>query len=111
MTDFEKKNSPASGATEAGLGRQSEMEIDVQGSFPAAPAAAPSPDSATAISFLQQFHPQGPWVLTGISPDKKSIQTRNFHPGEEAACRQRLDERNGKLNIYFHVIPPLCASN
>ncbi|MCL7462692.1 VapE domain-containing protein [Pseudomonas sp. NW5] len=109
MTDFLEPQNEKSPDLRAGpgLGRQqSKKEADVQGEFSATQPTTPTPDSAAAVSFLQRFHPQGPWALTGISPDKKVIKTRSFSPGQEAAYLQWLDEHNGKLNLYFHVNRP-----
>lgn len=109
MTDFldtRNDESPVPGR-ENGASERSEKEANTQAEFCAAQTTTPTPDSAAAVSFLQRFHPTGPWALTGISPDKKVIQTRSFSPGQEEACRQWLDERNGRLNLYFHTNLPM----
>lgn len=60
-------------------------------------------DIKQAIEFLQKFHPEGPWALTAISPDRKVIRTHSFLPGQEDAVGRWLQENVGELNIYFHV--------
>lgn len=59
-----------------------------------------------SVSFLRWFSPAGPWVLTAIATDRKSIQTRTFSPDAEPALRAWLDENNGRRNVYFQVNPP-----
>ena len=109
MTDFldtRNDESPVPGR-ENGASERSEKEANTQAEFCAAQPTTPTPDSAAAVSFLQRFHPSGPWALTGISPDKKTIKTRSFSPGQEEACLRWLDEHNGELNLYFHVNRPM----
>lgn len=60
-------------------------------------------NTSQAINFLQQFRPEGPWALTGISPDKKVVCTRVFNPGQEVLLGRWLEENVGELNLYFHV--------
>lgn len=66
----------------------------------------PTPDTPAAIAFLKKWNPTGPWVLTAISLDKKSIPTRTFYPKDEEALTKWLEEYNGERNIYFQVNPP-----
>lgn len=61
----------------------------------------------TSIEFLKKFHPDGPWVLTAIQPDKKGIQTKTFKKSGEKLLKVWLEQFNGNRNIYFHVNPPL----
>lgn len=63
-------------------------------------------DNAAAVAFLRQWAPEGPWVLTAIQTDRKSIGTGTFYPKSEAALGKWLEAFNGKRNIYFHVNPP-----
>lgn len=65
------------------------------------------PDTDAAIAFLYQHAPAGPWVLTAIAPDRRSIDTKTFHPATDAALREWLGRNNGQRNIYFQVNPPL----
>lgn len=67
----------------------------------------PSPDNAAALDFLRLWAPVGPWVLTAIRPDRKSIDTQTFGPSTEAQLEDWLDQFNGRFNIYFQVNPPL----
>lgn len=64
-------------------------------------------DTPAAIDFLRTFAPEGPWCLTAINPDKKGLETRTFRPGDTEECERWISERNGKLNLYFHVNPVL----
>lgn len=61
------------------------------------------PDTKRSIEFLKKFHPQGPWVLTSIATDKKSIDGKTFMPDSADEAKKWLDDRVGKRNIYFHV--------
>ena len=64
-------------------------------------------DNEAAITFLQTFEPEGPWVLTAIPPHRKGIQTRTFYPHNIPSLRDWLAARNGNANLYFHVNRPL----
>jgi len=55
------------------------------------------------MAFLKAFHPEGYWVLTAISPDRKHIKTETFGPDTEEIARAWIDERNGEANLYFNV--------
>jgi hypothetical protein len=46
----------------------------------------PSPDNFAALDFFKKMYPDGPWVLTAIRPNPKSIETRTFSPNSEGAC-------------------------
>ncbi len=61
------------------------------------------PDNAAAIEFLKRWAPRGPWVLTAIQTDRKSIATGTFRPRGTRALEKWLAAYNGKRNIYFHV--------
>ena len=63
----------------------------------------PQPDTTAAIEFLLLWEPDGPWALTAIAPDKKSIITRTFYKKDLPQLEEWLKENNGKRNIYFHV--------
>lgn len=64
-----------------------------------------SPDYSASISFLQAFRPSGFWVLTAISPDKKSIQTRTFATVETKEVESWLSVVGETHNVYFSVNP------
>jgi hypothetical protein len=66
-----------------------------------------TPDNDVALEFLRKFHPNGPWVLTAINPDRKGIETRTFTVEQEAYLRQWLETNNGNRNIYFLVNRPI----
>lgn len=67
------------------------------------------PDHDAAIAFLRQWDPDGWWVLTAITVDRKSIITSTF---TEATCHTHLlpflKEHSGTRNLYFHVNPVLA---
>ena len=77
----------------------------------AAPIDRPTEDveprTAAAIEFLQKWRPGGPWVLTAISTDRKSIDTATFEADATAELIAWIDEHNGTRNLYFHVNPCL----
>ena len=63
-------------------------------------------DSQKSVQFLSRFYPKGPWLLTAIQTDRKSIDTRVFGPNSKQECVQWLDKYNGERNIYFSVNRP-----
>lgn len=66
----------------------------------------PSPQNDITIDFLFKWKTEGPWVLTAIQPDRKSIDTRTFRPEQRTELARWLEAHNGKDNMYFHVNPP-----
>ena len=64
-------------------------------------------DTPAAISFLKEWEPKGPWVLTAISLDRKSIQTTTFDLTTLGECTDWIELYNGTRNIYFHVNPTI----
>ena len=60
-------------------------------------------DNAAALDFLERWSPGGPWILTAIAPDRKSIDTATFTERNDAATW--LEHNNGERNVYFHVNP------
>ena len=65
-------------------------------------APLPKADLDAAREFLTRWAPAGPWVLTAIDVDRKSIETRTFHPGAEVYLTSWLT-KHGDRNLYFHV--------
>ncbi len=61
-------------------------------------------DTPASIEFLRRWAPDGPWVLTAIVPDGKT-DTTTFDSSAIAEAAKWIEERQGKLNIYFHVNP------
>lgn len=59
------------------------------------------PDYKASLEFLEQWCPGGPWVLTAISLDKKSIETRTFRDPKET--KEWLEKQGADRNIYFSV--------
>lgn len=57
--------------------------------------------TAAAVSFLKKWKSGGPWIVTSISTDKKSIDTKSFT--DESDLTKWLDQYNGIRNIYFSV--------
>lgn len=62
-------------------------------------------DTQVAIDFLQKWEVTGPWVLTAISTDKKSIITKAFKEDDLESMGPWIDQYNGKRNLYFNVNP------
>ena len=58
-------------------------------------------DHKASMSFLQKWMPEGPWVLTSISTNKKNIETKTFRDPEKTI--KWLAKHNEKRNIYFSV--------
>lgn len=60
-------------------------------------------DSKRSVEFLKKWKPEGPWVLTSISPDRKGITTTTFLSSEEKEMLVWLNKFNGERNVYFSV--------
>jgi len=60
-------------------------------------------DYAQSTAFLKKWRSAGPWILTSIHPDRKSISTQTFALGEEDNLREWLKKHGGDRNIYFSV--------
>jgi RepB DNA-primase from phage plasmid len=60
-------------------------------------------DTKRAVEFLKKWEPEGPWTLTSISPDKKSISTETFTSAREKEMSQWIGRFNGERNMYFSV--------
>jgi hypothetical protein len=60
-------------------------------------------DTAQALTFLKWLRPSGPWTLTAIPVEQGRTFTETFH--DLRAAQGWIEERNGKLNIYFAVNP------
>jgi hypothetical protein len=56
-----------------------------------------------ALEFLNKWSPSGPWILTAISPSTGKIETRAFFADGQEMMKSWIDERNGKLNLYFTI--------
>jgi hypothetical protein len=56
----------------------------------------------TAIKFLQQLRPDGPWVLTAIIPDGK---TNTITAHNETEVHEFVEANDGKRNLYYSVNP------
>ena len=63
------------------------------------------PEYEKSIEFLQAFRPTGFWVLTAITPDKKSIETRSFASTEPNETIAWLRAKGESHNLYFSVNP------
>lgn len=64
---------------------------------------APSPNYDAALEFLQRWSPAGPWILTSVTTDKRSINTATLGDGKQV--RGFLNRYGAKRNIYFMVNP------
>lgn len=60
-------------------------------------------NNKAAVDFLKQFSPEGPWILTCISTDRKGIETQTFTAENEKSLLNWLKIHNGNRNIYFHI--------
>jgi hypothetical protein len=58
--------------------------------------------STTAIDFLKQLRPNGPWTLTAIVPDGTTL-TRAFD--DETKAAQFIAKYNGQRNLYYSINP------
>jgi len=59
------------------------------------------PNYKASVEFLEKWCPGGPWVLTAISLDKKSIDTKTFRKAEDVLAW--LQAFGAERNIYFSV--------
>ncbi len=66
--------------------------------------AAPSDDEA--VTFLQHLRPDGPWVLTTIIPDGRTLTITARTASE---VRDFIREHNGKRNLYYSCNPTRTA--
>jgi hypothetical protein len=57
----------------------------------------------SAIEFLQELRPGGPWVLTSVHADKGWIDTITAKTHDEV--REFIGKWNGKRNLYYSVNP------
>lgn len=60
-------------------------------------------DLDAAIAFLTRWRGEGPWVLTAIGVDRKSISTLTFFPDRIQDMREWIEAENRTRNVYFHV--------
>jgi P4 family phage/plasmid primase-like protien len=66
---------------------------------------APQGNVPAALAFLERWRPGGPWVLTAISVDRKSIETQTFDRASADELAHWLEHYVGGRNLYFHVNP------
>lgn len=62
-------------------------------------------DTAASVAYLKRLYPKGPWALTSVALDKKSIETITFYPADLQDMVAWIDEYNGIRNIYYHINP------
>ena len=60
-------------------------------------------DVDDAIGFLRWLCSDGPWLLTSISPDSRKVEGQTFSASELDELRKWIEQRNGKVNLYFSV--------
>jgi hypothetical protein len=65
-----------------------------------------TPDYPKSLDFLKFLYPRGPWMLTAISVDKKSIEARTFDLGEDEEVTAWL-QLHSKKNLYYSVNQPV----
>ena len=58
-----------------------------------------------SLAFLKRFRPEGPWDITAIKTDRKSIQGAQFGPDSETQLLNFLNKygTDGNWNLYFHI--------
>lgn len=64
-----------------------------------------TPDFNISLGFLRLIYPDGPWMLTAISVDKKSIEARTFESSETEDVIAWLTLHKAK-NLYYSVNQP-----
>jgi hypothetical protein len=65
------------------------------------------PDFEKSLEFLCLIYPNGPWMLTAISVDKKAIEARTFTgPGESEDALAWLNLHKNR-NLYYSVNQPV----
>lgn len=70
-----------------------------------------APDYGQSLKFLNQWRPNGPWVLTAIDPERATpgTNTKTFGLKDEKALRKWLQTVGAACNIYFMVNPATRA--
>lgn len=68
-----------------------------------------TPDFAESLRFLRWMMPEGPWMMTAISVDKKFIESRSFSPDDEEAALAWL-QKNSARNLYYSVNEPVAEA-
>lgn len=63
-------------------------------------------NSEKAVEFLEQFIPNGLWVITAIHPETKNIETATFSAKTTDQAVDWIEDRNGVDNLYFSVNQP-----
>lgn len=63
----------------------------------------PNSDTAQAIAFLEAAHPRGPWHLVAMGPKGDTPESRTFGADQVEAMAAWIDERQGVMNLYWHV--------
>jgi hypothetical protein len=71
-----------------------------------APRPSATPPLSLAAPFLEKLRPGGPWVLTAIVPDGKTM-TVTAHTADDVNAFVRV--HNGKMNLYYSVNPTRTA--
>lgn len=64
------------------------------------------PDFSKSLAFLKLLYPDGPWMLTAISIDKKKITAETFQASEEQRVLQWL-KLHEQFNLYYSVNQPI----
>lgn len=65
-----------------------------------------TPDYGASLAFLRLLYPSGPWMLTAISTDKKTIRAKTFSADESGKVQSWL-EKFGNFNLYYSVNRPV----
>lgn len=64
------------------------------------------PKFERSLEFLRLLYPDGPWMLTAISIDKKKITAETFRPSDEERVLSWL-ELHKTFNLYYSVNQPV----
>src|SRR5215208_874480 len=66
------------------------------------------PKTQETIDFLIRYRGSDPIVLTAIAPNGGPVESETFKPAEDVErLRAWLDDRQGKMNLYFTVNPTM----
>jgi hypothetical protein len=62
-----------------------------------------TPNYQLSVDFLRKFKSTGFWIVTAVTPDRTSIETRPFAVSEGDALIAWLERKGSNHNIYFSV--------
>jgi hypothetical protein len=62
-----------------------------------------TPNTDEAVAFLHKWNPDGPWILTAISPAQAGITTKTFTKAQDSELHKWISSFNGTRNLYFTI--------